>query len=331
MSFCRVLLVLSLAACSTRHVIPTRPGMAWQANNQDAFDAGSARVSPGSEVRFCHITQGCSDWVSAADLRVDERGAWIDKDAGYLWADMARVEVKRFDGVKTAFAILGTAAAVVIVVPILLAAGALRNVPTGGGPRERSYPEAKAAVAVGAIALEAATTPEPADTDAYWPASARPIKLAPRLFTTAARVRDVITAGAFADADASYSSGYATTTALARLRLGNFLEGGAGMRFAYAKDDRGTWRDSKLRVIQGGFHAPFTARLAMPIALDVAWGTGDIDRDVRIVWGLRYTSRSGRFNVTLRPATFGWTRTQRNHTKEWKYATTGGIEVGFTL
>jgi hypothetical protein len=118
----------------------------------------------------------------------------------------------------------------------------------------------------------------------------------------------------------------------ARLRLGDFLELGAGARLLTTRGEPGDpdrrWHASRLYVAHGGFHAPITARFALPVGLDVAWGKDDqLDRDIDIAWGIRFTSASGRWYATVHPASPAWLRTGVG----WRFTTSSGVSFGATL
>jgi hypothetical protein len=319
-----------LAACTTSNRVSIhQAGPLRTGNHRDVFDAGSARVGPHSKLRFCRDAEGCSDWIRAADLRVDDAGAWLGSSReGYAWSDVTRVDVKDFDRLKTTGAILGTTAAVAVVVPAVLLASSLRTVPRGDKPHVRRYPEATAAVVVASVAAEAATAPEQPDATPYWPPSARTDLDAPRLFTRGARARSVVSVGAVVDASASIDGDLVTSGGVARLRFGDYVELGAGARVARGKGDDGTWHTSRWYVAQGSFHAPITARFALPIGLDIAWGGARaLSNQVTIPWGLRYTSTSGRWFGTLNPVSPAWVKRDGN----WRLGVVSGVGIGIAL
>ncbi len=319
-----------LAACTSSKTVQIHDaGSLRTGNHRDVFDAGPARIGPKSHVRFCRGAIGCSEWIDAPDLRVNDSGAWIASSmAGYAWSDVTRVEVKGFDGLKTTGAILGTTAAIATVVPLVLLASGMRRVPRGDGPRTRSYPEAKAAAVVAGVALEAALEPGPTDETPYWPASVRPDSVAPPLFTRGARARSVISLGAVADASAGVDGDFVATGSVARLRLGDFVELGAGARLAHGKGEDGTWRSSWWYVVQGGLHAPVTARFSLPVGLDVAWG-GEraLSNQITAPLGLRYTSPSGRWSGTVAPFSPSWVKRDGN----WRLGCQAGFGIGIAL
>jgi hypothetical protein len=141
-------------------------------------------------------------------------------------------------------------------------------------------------------------------------------------------VRNVISLGAVVDGKVASDGKLFASGAVARLRLGDFLELGAGARLATAKSEDGTWQQSKFLVAQGGFHAALTGRFALPLGLDVAWG-GDkaLSNQITAPIGVRYTSRSGRWYGTLHPATLSWTKRDG----DWGFGVTSGLEFGATL
>lgn len=323
-----VLAISLLAACTSTNTVAIRDaGSLREARHGGDFDAGGARISPNSKLRFCRA-DNCSDWITASDLRVDETGAWLGATkAGYLWRDVERVEVKGFDGLKTTGAIVGISAAVVAVIPIIALAALLRIRPGNDGGAPPSFPEAKAAAVIGgavvAAAVEEADTVE-TDEPGGWYASARTLRQPPRLFTLGARVRSVITLGAVADGGATVDGELVTAGALARLRLGDFLELGGGARHARSRiagHDTANWY-----VAQGGFHAPITANVALSVGLDVAWGGEKaLSNQITAPIGLRLSV--DRWSATLRPLSPSWVKRDG----DWKFATFASVELGVTL
>jgi hypothetical protein len=328
--------LLLVAACTTTNGVAINDaGSLRKGGHRDVFDAGGARIGPNSKLRFCDPDGDCSDWIYASDLRVDDAGAWIGSTrSGYAWSDVAQVEVKRFDGLKTSGAIIGVTAAVAAVIPIVLLASVARMGPRGDGVPvgQRSYPEAAAAVAVAGVAIDAATTapPETTDVGGYWAARGRGIVEGEpkKLFTVGARVRSYLTLGAAGDVHAATEGNLVTSGAVARLRLGDFLELGAGARLATGKREDGAWRSTYWYVAQGSFHAPVTARVAFPLGLDIAWG-GDkaLSNQVTIPLGVRYTGASGRWYGTLHPASLSWVKRDG----DWKFGIVSGLELAVTL
>jgi hypothetical protein len=72
-----------------------------------------------------------------------------------------------------------------------------------------------------------------------------------------------------------------------------------------------------------------TARLSLPLGVDVAWGNGELEREIRIPLGLRYTSPSGRWTGTLQPATPSYAK--RADADKGRWSVNVGLELGFTL
>jgi hypothetical protein len=334
----RLLLPLLLVACSTTNGVAIRDARSLRTGgHRDVFDAGDARVGPNSKLRFCDQDGDCSDWIYASDLRVDDEGAWIGSSkSGYAWSDVAFVDVKTFDGLKTSGAIIGVTAAIAAVIPIVLLATVVRAGPRGDGVPvgARSYPEAAAAVGVASVAIDAATTTPPpttaGDLGGYWAAHGRGAVVGePRkLFTVGARVRSYLTLGAAVDLNAATEGNLVTSGAVARLRLGDFLELGAGARLARGKGEDGAWQNTHWYVAQGSFHAPVTARFAFPLGLDIAWG-GDkaLSNQVTMPLGIRYTGASGRWYGTLHPASLSWVKRDG----DWKFGIVSGFELAVTL
>lgn len=324
-----VFAVVLAAACTSTHALPIVDGRALRAGGHGGeFDAGGVRISPNSRLRFCRAS-GCSDWIAASDLRVDDVGVWLGSSkTGYRWDEVTDVEVRGFDGLKTTGAIVGISAAVVAVVPIITLAAILRIKPGVSGGRSPALPEAKAVAVVGGALVAAAAESEARasrDEPGGWYASARTEVQAPRLFTLGARVRSVISLGAVLDGGVTFDGDLVTTGAVARLRLGDFLELGGGARLAQTRADD-AWHRAVWYVARGGFHAPVTAHVALPIALDVAWG-GDkaLSNQISVPWGLRLTR--DRWSATLHPFTPSWVKRDG----DWKFTMIAGLALGVTL
>ena len=326
--------VVLASGCKTTNTVPVTSASALRhGGHRDVFAVGSAVVGPNSELRFCRAREGCSEWSDASDLRVDDGAVWIEPSSSYWWGEMDRVEVRGHDGVKTTGAIVGAAAATVLVIPILLVAAYMKALPKDGPPSTSNDGTrvAAAAVAIAGVAAEAATAPEPVESDPYWGATVRRDASsadAARLFTVGARVRSFITLGAFLDGSAATKGDLWSSGVIARLRLASFLEVGAGARIAYTKREAG-WERARMNVVQGGFHNVVTPRIALPLGVDVAWGAGALAREIRIPWGIRYTSPSGRWTGTIHPVTPSYAK--RADADGGRWSINIGLELGFTL
>jgi hypothetical protein len=330
--------VLASGCRSTNTVSMNAASALRHGGHRDVFSVGDAEVGPNSELRFCHAQHGCSEWIEASDLRVDEQGVWVDHDSNYLWSEVSEVDVRGHDGIKTTGAIVGVAAVAVIVIPILLVAAYMKALPKDGPPAESSSSSsgrtAAAAVAIAGVAADAAmASAETVESgDPYWGATLRPgvenPAAASRLFSTGARVRAYITLGAFLDSSVATKGDLVTGGAVARLRLASFLELGAGARMAYTKGASG-WERAPMYVAQGGFHNQVSARIALPLGVDVAWGDGALAREIRIPWGIRYTSPSGRWTGTLQPVTPSYAKRADADSGRWSINV--GLELGVTL
>jgi hypothetical protein len=329
-----VAVVLASGCKSTNAVSMTAASALRHGGHRDLFTIGDAKVGPNSELKFCHVQHGCSDWIEASDLRVDESGVWVDRSSSYGWDEVSRIEIKGQDGLKTTAAIVGVAAVAVIVIPILLVAAYMKALPKDGPPTDSNDGTrvAAAAVAIAGVAAEVATQPEPVDVDPYWGATLRSRAEqsvgASRLFTLGARVRSVATVGAFLDSSVATTGDLVTSGAIARLRLASFIEAGVGARIARTKGERG-WERARMFVAQGGFHNQVTARIALPLGVDVAWGDGALEREIRIPWGIRYTARGGRWTGTLQPVTPSYAKRADADGGRWSISV--GLELGVTL
>ncbi len=334
-----VAVVLASGCKSTNTVSMNAASALRHGGHRDLFAIGDAEVGPNSELRFCHAQHGCSEWIEASDLRVDERGVWVDDDSNYLWSEVTEVDVRGHDGIKTTGAIVGVAAVAVIVIPILLVAAYMKALPKDGPPTESSSSSrtAAAAVAIVGVAADAAAASAESESQApgepYWGATLRSggetSAAASRLFSTGARVRAYLTLGAFLDSSVATKGDLVTGGAIARLRLGSFLELGAGARVARTKRLDGAWDTTQMYVAQGGFHNQVTARIALPLGVDVAWGKDELEREIRIPWGIRYTSPSGRWTGTLYPVTPSYAK--RADADKGRWSINVGFELGVTL
>jgi hypothetical protein len=97
---------------------------------------------------------------------------------------------------------------------------------------------------------------------------------------------------------------------------------------AWTKGERG-WERARMYVAQGGFHNQVTARIALPLGVDVAWGDGALAREISIPWGIRYTARGGRWTGTLHPVTPSYAKRADADSGRWSIAV--GLELGATL
>lgn len=336
--FATTLAVLTLSACTSTDAVRMHAASALRkGNHRDAFNAGDVRIAPNSELRFCRTHRGCSEWIEASELRVDDAGVWFD-GVGYEWSEVDYCEVKGFDGIKTTGAIIGVTAGVAIIIPIALLAMSLKSLPRalpndGPPPAASDDSGVSTTAALAGLAVAAATAKPAGDGGGlfYWGATRRRGATAepPRLFSTAARVRSNITLGAFVDSGVAYERDLVTGGAVARLRLADFFEVGAGARVAHTKGMDGAWDTTRMYVVQAGFHSPVTARFALPLGVDVAWGNGELEREIRIPWGFRYTSPSGRWTGTFQPVTPSYAKRADADSGRWTITT--GLELGVTF
>jgi len=111
-----------------------------------------------------------------------------------------------------------------------------------------------------------------------------------------------------------------------RLRFGEIFEIGGGARATLARTMTGTSRQTT-GMFQVGLHLPLDAgyRYAIPVGFEVGGG-GDVAYDLRMPWGVRYSS--DRWFATLSPATPQYAHI-RDQPRRWSI--TSGVELGATF
>jgi hypothetical protein len=107
------------------------------------------------------------------------------------------------------------------------------------------------------------------------------------------------------------------------------FEIGGGVRSDETRDAMMGWHRATTGDFQVGVHLPLDAaqRIAVPLGFEVGGG-GDIARDLRFPWGLRYTSASGRWFATATPATPSFLHV---HGEPSRWSLVSGGEVGVTF
>lgn len=239
---------------------------------------------------------------------------------GYDWEDVAGMEIRNLSGGRTLAAIIGTSAAAVVVLPVALAVNSLgASSTTSSGPSSSSGSDAT-------LRFGGLTT-----TNGDWsPQLAGPASLGARpLFTLGTRVRSIVRVTAAIDATAATNADFFASGLIARVRLMEMLEIGGGVRRSFTHID-GTTKRSTSGVFQFGLHVPLDAPGRVGIALGIENGSGGaIARDVRLPWGPRFQPTSGRWFVSLQPATPSYLR--MNNVEKGRWSLNIGGEVGMSF
>ncbi|MBA3464667.1 MAG: hypothetical protein H0T46_32340 [Deltaproteobacteria bacterium] len=255
----------------------------------------------------------------------------FDSKVGWRWDDVAQIRVQNLSGGKTLAAIIGTSALAIVVVPIALAYGGLKSVGNHGGAPTRPLELDGQGAELAARIVDEAFDPDRVTVRGSWApqlAATESVDARP-LFSTGANVRSVIRPTIELEAGAASAGDLAGTGLLARIRLGDVFEIGGGVRQVMSRDETG-WKRSTTHVFQAGLHLPLDAgyRFAIPLGFEASGG-GAIAHDLRIPWGLRYTSKTGRYFVTAMPATPGWMRTTSQRTGRWSWNASAAFGVSF--
>ncbi|HEY4178600.1 MAG TPA: hypothetical protein VGM90_17250 [Kofleriaceae bacterium] len=255
---------------------------------------------------------------------------------GWAWKDIGAVEVENPSAGKTFGATVGIAALTAALLPVALAAGALGGGSTGnfhfGHPRHPSGGGAHPGLEIAAQVIDAGTRPStPHATSDQFDATLAfaPVASTSRMFTTAARVHGIIRGTLALDSSVAYAGDHLGAGLIAKVRLGEMFELGAGAREVTTHDAMG-WRASTTPVIAANWHLPLDAeyRFAIPVGFEVSWG-GQVAHDVRFPIGLRYTTHDGRYFGTLYPATPQHVRVDSEKNGRWSLATSLELGVSF--
>lgn len=277
-----LLVVIALSGCVYRRsVVPAQLAPLRDARHPEALvlrteDGRRVRLGAGSEVRLCSAS-GCSDWLDAGDLTVDDRGVYHGR-AGWAWADLARVEVSTVGGDRTLAALAGTTAVVAVVAAVaivaIVVASLPRDEPAGDGDGDLGLDAASAVI--GAI------WSRPEDEPGTWkPALEAGADTAPA-FGRRARRRAAIRVLVAADTLVTRARDHVESLTVG-LRLGELLEVGAVVRHVGAG---ATTRLGAVGVYLGGHFALDAAhRVAIPLGFDVVRDDGETH--ARLRWGLR--------------------------------------------
>jgi hypothetical protein len=241
---------------------------------------------------------------------------------GWRWNDIRAARVENISGGKTLAAVVGTgaasAAAAALVGPFLLLGGAL---PMGGAGHGGGGGSSLGNIP-GPTGGSHDTTPVDWAPDM---APTTSIDAAP-LFTTGARVRSLVRPIAALDASSSLHRDLLGSGVSVRVRFADIFEIGGGARATLARSMTGYTRQTT-GMFQVGLHLPLDAgyRYAVPIGFE-AGGGGDVAYDLRVPWGLRYSSE--RWFATLSPATPQYAHL-RDQPRRWSL--TSGVELGATF
>lgn len=304
------------------------------AADRSALGAWIAAVSPGPKVHSIRVHTAEQGWRAPL---YNSRLADMDLLAtstklGWRWDEVAAIKVQNLSGGKTAAAIVGTAAVAVVLAPVLLLAGTAGGMRNYDGPtRGSSGPTVRGTLDTAGTLVDLAVTADRAHPMGTWAPQLAPAESvsAKPLFSTGAQWRSAIRPTLAMDAGAASDRDSLGTGLVARVRLGDVFEIGGGVREVWAHDTRG-WLRSTTKVFQVGLHLPLDAgyRFALPWSFEASGG-GHVAHDLRMPWGLRYTSASGRYFVTAMPATPQWMRTTSQRTGRWSWNTSAEVGVSF--
>ncbi len=281
-----------------------------------AFDA------PVAMIRIHTPQQGWRDPLHDTRL-IDGLRVSVRSKVGWPWERIAGIEVENLSGGKTLGAILGTAAAAIVVLPVAFVLRGVDSAEHRGGGSKLSFGGDSLAAIARADQTSAARgdwTPELAST-----ASTR----APRMFSTGTSLRAIVRPSLAIDLGAASSGDAAGTGLIAKLRFMDAFEIGGGVRFVGIRDELG-WHRSVTHVFAMGTHLALDAghRFALPIGFEASGGQA-VAHDLRFPWGFRYTPDGGRWFGTLQPATPTWMRTIREANGHWSLHTS--VELGVTF
>lgn len=293
-----------------------------------------AAVSPGPKVHAIRVHTAEQGWRAPLyhSRLVDMDLLTTSTRLGWRWDEVAAIKVRNLSGGKTAGAIVGTAAVAVVVAPILLLASTAGGVKNYDGPTGRSSgPTLDGTLDTAGKLVDLAIEADRAHPRGTWAPRLAPAESlsATPLFSTGAQWRAVIRPTVSLDAGAASAGDSAGTGLALRVRLGDVFEIGGGVREVWAHDARG-WLRSTTKVFQAGLHLPLDAgyRFALPLGFEASGG-GHVAHDLRVPWGLRITSASGRYFVTAMPATPQWMRTTTQQTGRWAWNASAELGVSF--
>ncbi len=241
---------------------------------------------------------------------------------GYDWNAITDVQIKNVSGPRTLAAVLGTSAVAVVFLPVALV---LRAGSTSSGSGSSGSSGASGAGRPLSGGGELGLT----RTKGEWePRLASHASLDARpLFTTGARVRSIIRVTAAVDATAATNADFFASGVIARVRIMEMLEIGGGVRQSFTHIDS-TTRRSTSAVFQLGLHLPLDASGHVAFAFGVENGSGGaIARDVRLPWGPRF--QSGRWLVSLQPATPSYLRMNNVDKGRWSFNIGGEVGLSF--
>ena len=315
--------------------VSSSPGPAGAFKNPACAGTAEERQQATYQAAYQVFSRRLGSWELRASTGAWEpaRRSWdivtmleqgVPQRAGWRWRDVQAVTAKNVSGGKTAAAVVVASAAVAAIALVLAPVAVLAGVPLraggggGGGGGGGSIP-----IGGGGGSGSGETQLEP------WqpaPATFENRDAAP-LFTLGRRVRAVIQPTVTLDSSVSYGRDLISTGALARIRFGETFEIGGGVRsLETSAAGSSGWQRSTAGVFAAGLHLPLadTIRLAMPLGFEIGAG-GQVNLDLRVPWGLRYTSKSSRWFATLSPATPSYLRV-RDEPSRWSL--TAGTEVG---
>jgi hypothetical protein len=288
-------------------VLRASPGLldAWLDEVYDA--ARLANCAWLHEMSVHHIVRGWQPvhwWTSSRTL---------DTREGWAWPDISKVEVTNLSGAKTFGALVGYSALTVAMLP-LAALGAAS--PAIGGPN------------VGAPSIGGGSSAGDAPPPGTWlPSYGSPADQAARpLFANRERFAAIADPMLSFDGATSRHGDLQTIGMLARIRFGEAIEIGGGVREALTQSRLGQRRSTE-GVFAVGLHLPLDAgaHFALPVGFEVGGGDA-VDVDVRFPWGIRYNARH--WFATITPATPEYLHLNRDDA-ERRWTIVSGGELGW--
>lgn len=278
----------------------------------------SARLAPGSEIRFCRADGACTPWMEGDNLRVDERGVYFDGGSGWAWEDIARAEVDHISGVGTLGALAATGAIVAVIagvaIGVALVSGAF--LPKDEPPKPRSDSGNGDGIAK---ALLGAIWEPPEQEPGTWKPAIRPEGETKKAFQLGAERRGIVRLLVAADVLGTRDLTHVETFTFG-LRLGDMLEVGGVTR--HVGDGQYTTLQTIGGYVGGHFSIDAGDRVAIPFGIDATWGDGVADHvrfHGRVRWGLRV-----RFAEYLFVGAYPGNPTRM--AGEWRYPS--GLELG---
>jgi hypothetical protein len=297
MTRCLVLTItLSVRGChSTRVVSPQtfsqRAGLPSASKGFAIKGDGSRHVRITAASVRVSIGNKSTRWIKAGQIRLNQTSITLGELGSFKWRDLDDVEVRNRSAGRTAIALIGAAAATVIVSPVVLAAATLTRsgrvaknlfgAVIGGVIRAADDPGRKAPL------LE----PEPTKPKPTKPKRSPPD--AP-LFTRNARRRSVVKVGAgvwFGNHLARPRSEFSGSLRVG-VRLMDLIDLGVGLEHLAIRRAAPDYRSTWLGFATLGVHLDFDSQRRFGLALgSEVGGSGYVRMQWRAVWGIRLRIR----------------------------------------